>query len=77
MTVADGPSPVTALLAWALSVGTQAQLVKLYDIQALGVHGWEMPLERFLYYSKVMPVQFRGDGCLVGTAQFPRGHVLF
>lgn len=53
MTAADVLFLVTALLAWALSVTTQAQLVKLYDIQALGVHGWEMPLERFLYYSKV------------------------
>ena len=75
---ADGLFPVTALLAWAFSVATQAQLVKLYDIQALGVHGWEMPRERFLYYSKVNERRSSvAVMCASLAARVSRGSALF
>lgn len=74
VTAADDLFPVTALLAWAFSVATQAQLVRLYDIQALGVHSWEMPLERFLYYSKVNERRSSVTGTAASlAARVPRG----
>jgi hypothetical protein len=35
------------------SVGTQAELLRLYAVKAVGVHAWEMPLERYQYFSQV------------------------
>lgn len=43
----------TVILAWATSVATQAELMQLYVVKAVGVHAWEMPLERYQYFSKV------------------------
>ncbi|KAI1850981.1 hypothetical protein JX266_003646 [Neoarthrinium moseri] len=44
----------TVILAWATSIGTQAELIQLYVVKAVGVHAWEMPLERYQYFSRVI-----------------------
>ncbi|ETS84316.1 hypothetical protein PFICI_02341 [Pestalotiopsis fici W106-1] len=44
----------TVLFAWATSVGTQAELLRLYVVKAVGVHAYEMPLERYQYFSRVI-----------------------
>lgn len=49
----DGRKPATVIFAWATSVGTQAELMQLYVVKAVGVHAYEMPLERYRYFSRV------------------------
>ncbi|KAF7535599.1 hypothetical protein G7054_g5239 [Neopestalotiopsis clavispora] len=50
----DGRKPATVIFAWATSVGTQAELMQLYVVKAVGVHAYEMPLERYRYFSRVI-----------------------
>ncbi|KAK9420462.1 hypothetical protein SUNI508_06458 [Seiridium unicorne] len=38
----------------ATSVATQAELLRLYVVKAVGVHAWGMPLERYQYFSQVI-----------------------
>ncbi|KAK8001106.1 hypothetical protein PG991_013328 [Apiospora marii] len=45
---------VTVLIAWLTSVATQAHLLHLYYIKAVGVHAFEMPLDRYIVFSKII-----------------------
>ncbi|KAK8054671.1 hypothetical protein PG994_009738 [Apiospora phragmitis] len=45
---------VTVLIAWLTSVATQGHLLHLYYIKAVGVHAFEMPLERYVVFSKII-----------------------
>ncbi|KAI0017938.1 hypothetical protein F4780DRAFT_781792 [Xylariomycetidae sp. FL0641] len=44
----------TCLVAWATSVAVQGHLLHLYEVKAAGVHAFEMPIERFVYFNKTM-----------------------
>ena len=41
------------ILGWMLSVTTQALLVVGFTAKCIGVHAWEMPIERYGFYSRV------------------------
>ncbi|KAA8618426.1 hypothetical protein PtrSN002B_002980 [Pyrenophora tritici-repentis] len=42
------------ILGWMASVATQALLVAGFAAKAIGVHAWEMPIERYGYYSRLI-----------------------
>ncbi|CAO2653666.1 Nn.00g030770.m01.CDS01 [Neocucurbitaria sp. VM-36] len=45
---------VTVILAWILSVATQGLLVAGFITRCIGVHGWEIPIEDFGLYSRLI-----------------------
>ncbi|KAK8116901.1 uncharacterized protein PG998_005182 [Apiospora kogelbergensis] len=45
---------LTVLIAWVTSVATQGHLLRLWYVKAVGVHAFEMPLERYIYFSKLI-----------------------
>lgn len=38
-------------------MATQAMLLQLYVVKAVGVHAYEMPLERYQYFSRVRVIK--------------------
>ncbi|KAK8036192.1 hypothetical protein PG993_008806 [Apiospora rasikravindrae] len=44
----------TVILAWLSSIATQGYLLHLYQIKAVGVHAFEMSLEKYIVFSKVI-----------------------
>ncbi|KAK8137025.1 hypothetical protein PG984_004965 [Apiospora sp. TS-2023a] len=44
----------TVLLAWLSSVATQGHLLHLYYLKAVGVHAFEMPIQRYIVFSKII-----------------------
>ncbi|KAK8859849.1 hypothetical protein PGQ11_010583 [Apiospora arundinis] len=44
----------TVLIAWVTSVATQGHLLRLWYVKAVGVHAFEMPIERYIYFSKLI-----------------------
>ncbi|RDI88115.1 hypothetical protein Vi05172_g1899 [Venturia inaequalis] len=45
---------VFVIVAWALSVGTQACLVAGFVTNCIGVHAWEISLEHYGFYSRLI-----------------------
>ncbi|KAK8062947.1 hypothetical protein PG997_015044 [Apiospora hydei] len=44
----------TVILAWLSSIATQGHLLHLYYIKAVGVHAFEMSIERYIVFSKMI-----------------------
>ncbi|KAL7773651.1 hypothetical protein CFE70_003617 [Pyrenophora teres f. teres 0-1] len=42
------------ILGWMASVASQALLVAGFAAKAIGVHAWEMPIERYGFYSRLI-----------------------
>lgn len=42
------------ILGWACSVGTQGILITGFSTGSMGVHAWEIPIEKYAFYSRLI-----------------------